>query len=183
VILRLLYIFLLLVAVAGFSLFYWVFRLGVPPMPSSRGMRETILEEIGRYKKQRGVVDLGSGWGGLAARIARAFPQREVTGMELAPVPYLYSRLLHSRKLGNLTFRREDLSRLEPRDETIYVAYLSPMAMETVRRRFERALPRNAVLISALFSVRPWTAGRTVRARDLHRTNVYVYEIRGGPPL
>lgn len=174
----LLYILLLLITVAGLSLFYWVFRLGVPPMPSSKGMRDTIVQEAGRYGELRKVVDLGSAWGGLASRIARAYPDREVTGVELAPVPYLYSKLLHSRTLGNLTFRRKDFRSLDPEDGTIYVAYLSPMAMESVRRRFEKSLPRNSVLISALFSVRPWTATRTVQARDMHRTNVHVYEIR-----
>lgn len=182
-ILWLLYILLFSITVAGLSLFFWVFRLGVPPMPSSRGMRESVVEEIRRYENHGHVVDLGSGWGGLAARIASAYPDRTVTGIELAPVPYLFSRLVYGRGRGNLTFRREDFRELEPEDDTMYVAYLSPMAMESLRRRFETGLQRNIVLISALFSVRPWGATRTVRARDMHRTNIHVYEIRrgGGP--
>lgn len=177
-ILWLLYILLFVVVVSGISLFFSVFRLGVPPMPSSKGMREKVVEELGQYENHRSIVDLGSGWGGLAARIAVAYPHRRVTGIELAPVPYLFSRLLHERRRDNLTFRRGDFRELEPEDDTIYVAYLSPMAMETLRRRFEAGLPRNVVLISALFSVRSWAATRTVQARDVHRTNVHVYEFR-----
>jgi len=140
-------------------------------------MRDAVVEELGRYEHRR-VVDLGSGWGGLAARIAAAFPGRRVTGLELAPVPYLFSKLRHSGAYKNLSYRREDFRTLEPEEGTIYVAYLSPMAMESLRRRFERRLPSDAVLVSALFSVRSWNATRTVQARDVHRTNIHVYEIR-----
>ena len=144
-------------------------------------MREAMLQEIGTYTAHGRIVDLGSGWGGLAAEAAAEYPDRQVIGLEMAPFPYLFSKLWYrgNRRPGNLTFLKSDFRELEPEEWTVYLAYLSPLAMETLRRRFETKPPRNAVLISALFSVRPWTPVKSVRARDIHRTNIHVYEIRG----
>lgn len=177
----LLYGLLTLITLTGISLFLSIFNLGVPPMPSSRGMREAIVTEIERFPDQKRIVDLGSGWGGLAVGVAKQYPERAVVGMEVALVPYLFSKLWYrgKRKPENLSFERRDFRLLDPKEWTIYLAYLSPPAMEALRHRFESAPPRHAVLISALFSVRPWTPSKTIRARDLHRTNIHVYEIRG----
>lgn len=150
-------------------------------MPSSPGMRDTMAEEIERFPAHRKVVDLGSGWGGLAARVARRYPDRDVLGLEAALVPFLFTKLWYRgrRKPKNLAFRRVDFRTLKPEEWTLYLAYLSPLSMETLQHQFEANPAGNIVLISALFSVRPWTPSKTIKARDLHGTAIYVYEIRG----
>ena len=174
----LLYLFLALVTIAALSLFVWVFRLRVPPMPSSSKMRDALVAEVARHPHRRRVVDLGAGWGGLAAAIARAHPDREVLGFEISLIPFLVSllRLTFAGGPKNLRFQRVDFRRFSPEDQTLYLAYLSPIAMEQLRRRFEERRPENSALVSPLFGVRRWTAARRNVVNDLHRTAVYVYD-------
>ena len=68
-------------------------------------------------------MDIGAGWGGLIARVARERPDLTEEG-------------------------------------------------------FERELPRDVRLVSAVFAVRGWTPARTMPVPDMHRSRVYVYELK-----
>ena len=183
----LLLVALLLVAVATVSVVACVFRLGISPMPSPPALRNAMVQELARYPSIRRVVDLGSGWGGLAAMAARACADIETTGIEASWMPFLFSRLWYSGAAApaNLTFQRGDLRSVTIRPETAYLCYLSTETMEALRERFEAHRPRNCVLISAHFAIRTWKPARSVVANDAYRTEVFVYEIgspgRGGP--
>lgn len=175
----LLFAALLIVTVATVSVIAAVFRLGAPPMPSPPPLREAMVRELARYPSIRRVVDLGSGWGGLAAIAARAYPNREVMGIEASWAPFLFSRLRYAGAAGpvNLTFQRGDVRSLTPTPETAYLCYLSTETMEALGERFQANRPENCVLISAHFAVRPWQPDRRLVAKDAHRTEVFVYEI------
>lgn len=152
-------------------------------MPSSKRVRASILEEIRRLPPDKRIIDLGSGWGGLAFAAARAFPDRQVEGYEMAAVPLLFSklRLLLPTRPENLRFHYRDIRLLRPEDGVVYLAYLAPAAMESLRRRFEETLPREAILVSALFAVRGWRPTAAKTARDLHKTSIFVYELNRLP--
>lgn len=149
-------------------------RLGVPPMPSSRKLRDAVISSLSDLPAGSRVVDVGAGWGGLLRRIARERPDLTVEGYEHSPVPFVVARLSLGRR-ARIHFR--DFRDCVPEDDTCYVAYLSPGGMRGLRTLFERRLPRRVRLVSAVFAVRGWTPQRSIRVGDMHRNRVFVYEV------
>ena len=155
-------------------------------------------------------MDIGAGWGGLIARVARERPDLTVEGFERSPVPYLVARARwrlrrrprpppgsgygagygagEARRRGAGDGRRHggprprvrfgDFRQIGPEDGACYITYLSPEGMRWVRELFERELPRDVRLVSAVFAVRGWTPARTMPVPDMHRSRVYVYELK-----
>jgi hypothetical protein len=169
---------LLLTLCAVLSLFVAIARLDAVPMPSSAGARRAIIEEARAFPDMQRIVDLGSGWGGLARELAAAFPGKDVVGVEASLVPLLFARVRRKVAGGpaNVSYRRHDFRSLSVADDTLYVAYLSPAAMKAVGGLLEDAGDHSVALISALFAVREWQPIRTRTANDLHRTQVFVYD-------
>ncbi|RZA34866.1 MAG: class I SAM-dependent methyltransferase, partial [Lysobacteraceae bacterium] len=74
-------------------LLYWsTYRTQVPYYPSSRRVWEAVAGLLPDRRPVR-VIDIGSGLGGLVLDLARRGPGIEATGIELAPLPWLASRL------------------------------------------------------------------------------------------
>ena len=98
---------ILLLAIA--SIIYYGIRLGITPMPSSRKAVATFIDLIPDATSGK-IVDLGAGWGTLAYPIAKKFPDADVVGCELSPIPWLYSRLkgVFVRR-PNLTLHRQSV--------------------------------------------------------------------------
>lgn len=152
-------------------------RVGVVPMPSSENVRRLIAHILENQTEYAAITDLGSGWGGLARRIASRLPDKHVCAVEHGWVADTFSRLLSpSWKFRNLTHYRADLHDLPLRDNQIYVCFLSREAMKKLRTSYERDLPRNGLLVSAVFSMPGWTPSAVHTAGDIYRSPVYVYE-------
>lgn len=163
---------------AAASVLFTARRVGSVPMPSSRSVHRAVVAEVARYPHAR-VVDLGSGWGGLALAVARACPERTVVGIEASRLPLLVSRLraaARQRASGTVTFRRGDFRTEAPRGDTIYLCYLAPESMRAVADLLARAPRPGSVLISVHFGLRGHEPVRIIRAADLHRTEILVYE-------
>lgn len=155
-----------------------------PPMPSSAAARREILAVLAAYSADaeqppRQVVDLGSGWGGLAFGVARDNPDLPVVGVEASVVPCLFSTLraavdrARARPAPRFMYRR--MWSLPLRDRTVYLSYLSPQSMKLLRSQFERDQPRHGALISCAFAMPGWTPTLVTRARDPFNTKIYVY--------
>jgi len=152
-------------------------RAGVVPMPSSPSVRRLVVDILRDYDEIRTITDLGSGWGGLARRVARALRDREVIAVECSRIPLLVSRIVAGVSvLGNLRHDRADIHTIRLSGGNAYICYLSGPSMRRLRERFERDLPRGGVLLSAAFAMPGWTPTRVERAADLFRSPVYVYE-------
>ena len=169
-------------------------------MPSSRKVRRAVLEALSDLPPGTRIVDIGAGWGGLIALVARERPDLTVEGFERSPVPYLVARARfvaaagfgvrgggsrrgpdagHGRRHGGPRprVRFGDFRQIGPEDGACYITYLSPEGMRWVRELFERELPRDVRLVSAVFAVRGWTPARAMPVPDMHRSRVYVYEL------
>lgn len=151
---------------------------GIVPMPSLPFERRLVSLLIHDYPAVSRVIDLGSGWGGLARNVARSNPNIEVTAIEKSAVPHLYSVLL-SRILRLKTIRcsRENLHTMKLSDNEGYITYLSGPAMKKLRLLFERDQPRGGFLISIAFSMPGWTPSRIKYAEGPIHTPVYIYEL------
>jgi hypothetical protein len=63
-----------------------------PKVPSGRRLRAAVVRELDGIDFHS-VCDVGSGFGGMCGRIARAFPSANVSGIEIMPMPYFMSKI------------------------------------------------------------------------------------------
>ena len=138
--------FLLLVLV------YWsTFRTQVPYFPSGQRAWDEVAKLLPRDRPVH-LIDIGSGLGGLVLDLAKRRPDSTFSGIELAPLPWLASRL---RALGhpNAHFVRGDYERLDFAGFDVVFAYLSPAAMEALWRKASAEMRPGALLLSYEFGI------------------------------
>jgi trans-aconitate methyltransferase len=109
--------------------------------------------------EQPTIYDLGCGWGALVLALARAFPDAQIRGIELSPLPYWVARF-RTRNLPNVRLRRGDFHRCDLRDADAVTCYLLLGAMPRVARLLDAALRPGAPVVSLSF----WFRGRHVSA-------------------
>lgn len=164
------------------SVLFWSIKNGIAPMPSWGRQTKAILSLIPSGTDGL-IYELGSGWGALAVRLARQFPQATIVGIENSPVPFLFSSLLrYAVRLPNLQFHRKDFF-VQPLDDAKgIVCYLFPGAMVRLKPKLEQELRNDAWIISNTFAVPEWLPSNRIVLQDLYRTSIYSYSISSNRP-
>jgi SAM-dependent methyltransferase len=162
------------VFLAGFVLlllvFWSTFRTQVPYYPSGRAVRDAVAGLLPPGRRVA-AVDIGSGLGGLVLELARRRPESRFEGIELAPLPWLASRL-RARLSGSAAhFIRGDYEQLDFAQYDLVFAYLSPAAMDALWRKARREMRPGSLLVSYEFPVQGQPSSRTLVPQA------------GGPPL
>ncbi|WP_324781019.1 class I SAM-dependent methyltransferase [Thiobacillus sedimenti] len=144
------------VYLAGFVLlllFYWsTVRTRVPLFLSGERARRTLatlLPQAGPFA----FVDLGSGLGGVPLFLEREFPQARLYGTEIAPAPWLISRLRAWLKGSRVEFLRRDYASLDLGEFDVVFAFLSPAAMPDLWRQAQAQMRRGTLFLSLAFPV------------------------------
>jgi trans-aconitate methyltransferase len=165
-------------------MFAFTLIAGAPPVPTLAVVRRAMLRLLPRRLpapaegRAAVIYDLGSGWGGLAAALARAYPDHQVIGIERSPLPWAFSRLrLALRPRANLTFRRGDFMTDPLADAGLVVCYLAGGLMPPLARKLAAELAPGALVLSQTFAMPDWRAADSVHADDFDKTPVYLYEI------
>lgn len=134
------------------SLFWTIFRTRVPFYPSRLPVWRALVRLL-PADRPLAVIDIGSGLGDLAMHVAEALPASRVTGIEIAPLPWLVSRIrARLRKsparfvLGN--YHKLDFSRFDA-----VFAYLSPAAMPALWEKARREMRAGSLLVSYEFDI------------------------------
>ncbi|MFD2272997.1 class I SAM-dependent methyltransferase [Undibacterium arcticum] len=92
---------------------YWtIFQTQVPFYPSGAATWQGVAGLLPPDRPVR-VVDVGSGLGGLVLYLAAVRPDNEVTGIELAPLPWLVSVLRRRIASSRAEFLRGDYGALD----------------------------------------------------------------------
>ena len=155
-------------------------RTGISPVPSSKKARQAILE-LTEVVPAGPIIELGSGWGQLAVALANKYPDRQVIGYELSPLPWLFSVLLRKIKgADNLVLKRRNFSREQLPAAALLVCFLYPAGMARLARQLEQQKPQVEMLISNTFALPGHQPLQTQRLVDLYRSPIYLYHI--GPP-
>jgi hypothetical protein len=164
------------------SLLWAARRTGVAATPSSPAEREAAAALIADVDAGLPIMDLGSGWGGMVRYLARRFPDRSVSGIEAAWLPWLVSAAgaLFSAG-GHPRFIRGDFMNAPLESRRVYVCYLSGPAMRRLRRRFEEDRPMGGSLVSLAFAMPGWTPSAVLDAGGLLGTPAYRYDFPAGP--
>lgn len=156
------------------SIVWTTLRVGISPMPSSALARRAMLAAAAGAPRGT-IIDLGSGWGSLAIRCARAWPERTVIGYELSWVPWLVSMLAKQLlRLHNLELRRADFLQADLGGAAVLLCYLFPRGMHDLahKLRGEGLHPR---VISNTFALPSFEPDEVIHLQDLYRSRIYLY--------
>ena len=141
----------------------------VPTMPRvKRGILKAITKHIDDNDEHLKIADLGSGWGGVAFSIAKAFPNARITGYEISPSPFWFSKIL-SQFYKNASITRQNFFDQDLRDYDVLVFYLTPRLTQKLQDKFSDHLKPGTLIISNAFPLPDWQA-------------VEIVEIKGGWP-
>lgn len=167
--------FFLLFSIIGITVAY-SYAYGITPTPTSSKVKTDIIAILPSLS-QGNIVELGSGWGTLAIELARRYPQCNIVGYEISPLPFFISKLwLFCSKLTNLTFKRQDFFHIPLNNISLAVCYLYPGAMEKLKEKFKAELPSKAYVISHTFAIPGWNPIRIIYAKDMYHTPIYLYQ-------
>jgi cyclopropane fatty-acyl-phospholipid synthase-like methyltransferase len=134
-------------------LLYWsTFRTQVPYYPSGRRVWEEVARQLPLDRPLR-IVDIGSGLGGLVLDLARRRPDCDASGIELAPLPWLASRLRALATRSRARFLLGDYDKLNFGDFDVVFAYLSPAAMGSLWRKADAEMRPGSMLLSYEFVI------------------------------
>ena len=152
-------------------LLYWsTYRTQVPYYPSNRRVWDAVAGLLPPSGPVR-VIDIGSGLGGLVLDLQARRPGVEASGIELAPLPWVISRMRARAAGSGARFMRGDYEDLDFSRFDMVFAYLSPAAMPALWRKAARELRPGAMLLSYEFGIDDRLPNRTV------------YPTEGGPAL
>ena len=158
------------------TLVYWsVFKTRVPLfLTSSRA--HAALAELLPVSKRFSMIDLGSGLGGVLARLSRLGTNGNYVGVESAPVPFWISKLLlagrHNCKVIWGDFWQCDLVQFD-----VVYAYLSPVPMEKLWQKVKREMKPGSLFVSNTFIVPGIAPDRTIPLDDMSGSVLYVWHI------
>jgi hypothetical protein len=134
-------------------LLYWsTFRTQVPYYPSGRRVWEEVARQLPQDRPLR-IIDIGSGLGGLVLDLARRRPDCELSGIELAPLPWLASSLRARLAGSRARFLLGDYENLNFGNYDVVFAYLSPAAMDGLWRKAQLEMRPGSVLLSYEFAI------------------------------
>ncbi|WP_317203911.1 class I SAM-dependent methyltransferase [Janthinobacterium sp.] len=143
---------------------YWsTFRTQVPFYPSGPAVWEAVAQLLPADRPAR-LIDIGSGLGGLVLHLARHRPDCAVSGIELAPLPWLWSAARARLAGGAARFARGDYERLDFADYDIVFAYLSPAVMLALWQKAAREMRPGTMLLSYEFCIPVQEPDRVIAA-------------------
>lgn len=120
------------------------------------------------------LVDLGCGFGGPLARVARLRPDVRLVGVESAPLNWLLAKL---RLGGRARVRLADLWSTSLADADVVYAYLSPAAMPRLWLKATSEMRPGSLLVSNSFTVPGATPDEIVELDDLSRARLLVWRM------
>jgi len=154
---------------------YWhTFSTRVPYYPSDLTVWQAVAELLPTGQPR--VLEIGSGLGGFAIWLAKVYPQCVVSGVELAPMPWLISRFKAWRQGARVHFMRCDYHHLDWKDVDLVYAYLSPAAMPDVWQIAKASMRPGSLLVSYEFIVPNVPPDRIIRTAGM-RKSLYAWYI------
>jgi hypothetical protein len=123
-------------------------------------------------------IDIGSGLGGVLTYLAGIRPDGVYSGVESAPLPFLYSWL--RIRLGGFRQCRVhwgDFWDYDLGNYDVVFAYLSPAPMERLWRKAQAEMRPGTLFISSTFSVPGHKPFETVQVDDLHHSTLLVWRL------
>ncbi len=158
-------------------LVYWTsFRTRVPLYLSNRQAWQVLEAQLPVDRPFR-FVDLGSGLGGVPLYLASRSANGEWIGIEIAPLPWLISRVRAWLHGGGVSFLRRDYETLDLGSFDVVFAFLSPAAMPRLWRQARAQMRPGSLLLSLSFSVPGQPPDGAWPADDARRHVLYAWRM------
>ena len=122
------------------------------------------------------IIDLGSGLGGLLAHLATRRVQDHLVGIELAPLPALFSKLRLMRH-PHCTVRWGSFWKLNLAEYDMVFAFLSPVPMRDLWTKASAEMRPGTLFVSSSFEVPGQTPDRVVQVNDSRQTRLLVWRM------
>ncbi|MFZ6656099.1 SAM-dependent methyltransferase [Undibacterium sp. TJN19] len=133
-------------------LFWSTYRTQVPYFPSKSSLLPCILEQLPTSPSLR-FIDVGSGFGGLSAKLSSVRRDQYFYGVEIAPFPWFVSWIRAKFAAGKLRFFLQDYLRLNLGEFDVVFAYLSPAAMPGLWDKARSEMRTGTLLMSYEFPI------------------------------
>ena len=156
------------------TLFWSVFITQVPFYPSKPEVWNAVSELL-PGKKLR-ILEIGSGLGNFAIRMAQLRPESCVEGIEIAPLPWMMSVIQAKFCTSRAHFRLGNYEKVDFANYDLIFAYLSPAAMPNLWEKALREMRDEGLLLSHEFPVPGINASQKMIFSSDQR-ECYVYEI------
>lgn len=161
------------------SIYWTTFRTQVPYYPSGLSVWQKVSALTHQYQAHYGaeirVMEIGSGLGGFARYIAKTHPEATVEGVEVAPLPWLVSRVIGFLQHSNSVCRLGNYNQLNFADYNIVFAYLSPAAMPALWLKASQELNAGGLLISLEFPIPNLSPTQRIPG-DAQSPDLYIYQ-------
>ncbi len=147
------------VYLAGFvvtmALYWTTFKTQVPFYPSRPAVWQALLTLMEQHSPQRALrmIDIGSGLGDVSTFIAQQRPDDAVEGIEIAPLPWLISKVRAAMKGSRARFTLGSYQALHFADYDVVFAYLSPAAMPQLWQKASQEMRPGTLLVSLEFDI------------------------------
>lgn len=134
-------------------LFYWsTFRTRVPLYLSDRKAWQAVAPLLPQTQSFH-FIDVGSGLGDVPFYLEPRFPEGHFYGTEIAPAPWLISRLRAWFKRSRVVFMRRDYTALDLAGFDVVFAFLSPAVMPALWQQAQAQMRNGSLFISLSFGV------------------------------
>ncbi|MCL5060223.1 MAG: class I SAM-dependent methyltransferase [Candidatus Thermoplasmatota archaeon] len=158
-------------------LFYWSsFRTRVPLYLSDRKAWRALASLLPRTRPFR-FIDLGSGLGGVLFYLEPRFPRGRWYGTEIAPAPWLISRVRAWFKRSRVAFMRRDYASLDLADFEVVFAFLSPAAMPALWQQAQAQMRSGSLFVSLSFLVNARQPDHVVTLAEGERHTLYAWRM------
>jgi len=132
---------------------YWTtYRTQVPFYPSGPAAWEAVAGLLPIDRPVR-FIDIGSGLGGLVLNLSASRPESTISGIELAPLPWLASWVRAFIAGSRGCFIRGDYTHLDFAQYDVVFAYLSPAAMPALWEKSSTEMRAGCLLLSYEFFI------------------------------
>jgi len=162
------------------SIFWTSFRTQVPYYPSRLDVWQQMAHITAQYQSNHAtplrIIDIGSGLGGLSLYLAKNYPNAIVEGIEIAPLPWLLSRIRALIARSTARFKLGNYHALNFAEYDIVFAYLSPAAMADLWEKSKNEMRSGTLLVSLEFEVPGLSPTESSVQKGQGRT-LFVYKI------
>ncbi len=162
-------------------LVYWsAFRTQVPLYLSSLKVWQSLagLLPTDASSTHYKFIDLGSGLGGVLTYLGRVKPEGHYSGVEYAPLPFVWSWLrIKLASLNNCQVQWGSLWDVDLSQYDVVFAYLSPVPMEDLWHKARKEMRPGTMFISSTFGVAEHPPCQSIQIDDLHRSTLYVWQM------
>lgn len=166
----------LLAFISLVSVYWSTFRTRVPLYLSDHKAWQAIVPLMPSLQTFR-FIDLGSGLGDVPFFLESRFPRAHFFGTEIAPAPWLVSRLRAWFKRSRVRFMRRDYAVLDLAGFDVVFAFLSPVAMPALWQQAQAQMQTGSLFISLSFCVLGRNPDQKIELAQGARHTLYVWKM------